>query len=924
MSTITEKDLSSKAIQDLGKPYRDFVFLLNCLKEVLIQNGEDELAVQIPWVNSGNFTPHLHTEKDIQLYSIIFHLLNIAEENGANQQRRKQEDEAGLASVDGSWGHALSRLKEQGFEEKDIRKVLARISIEPVLTAHPTEAKRSTVLEHHRDLYKFLVQRENNMWTRREKEEITRDIQIILDRLWRTGEIFVEKPDLDSELRNILHYLVNVFPNVIPQLDQRLRQAWRDAGFDTAMLPTGAFPNLTFGNWVGGDRDGHPFVTAELTQQVLQMFRLNALIVIRRALLKLVNKLSFTSQVEEMPEAFQNRMRTFERELGEEYHAFVKRNQNEAVRQFVAICLHKLPLKVKRSHATEIHESSYSYRYKDELLSDLRLLQQTLREVKATYAAEITVHDAIRNVETFGFHLARIDIRQNSSFHDQAIAQLMDAAGMEGETFLRWSFETRAEWASRELQTNRPFAHAETPLGEQARAVVDAHKAVSRHIDRYGTDGIGALIVSMTRHESDLYALYLLGRESALTVMTDEGMIFKLPVAPLFETIEDLRQSAMIMDRFLSHPMTRRSLEYQRVAAGQDRPAQMIMIGYSDSNKDGGILTSQSSLYQAQSALAAVGRRHGVDIQFFHGKGGTISRGSGPTHFFIRALPPLTVNNKMRLTEQGETIAQKYANRLTAGFNMELLTANTLEKCVTDQRAAENAYANADLMRMLSDISLKKYRELVEHPHFLTFFSEATPIDAIESSKIGSRPARRTGKRTLADLRAIPWVFSWSQARFNITGWYGAGTALRNLKEEFPLEHGRLQRELKTDPFIRYVFKNIETMLASTNENIMADYAQMVADETARKEMMQLIDSELQLTREMIAELLGDDRAGQNKYDAFNAIREYCLQPLHQRQIELLKEWRKLKAEDDPRSDEVLLSLLITVNAIAGALKGTG
>lgn len=915
---------SAEAVRGLGKPYADFLFLLSCLKEVLIENDEPELAARIPWVNPDAPGQSLLTQEGIQLYSIIFHLLNIAEENGANQTRRRQEDEKGLASVQGSWADCLDRLQKKGFKEETIRSILSQTGIEPVLTAHPTEAKRSTVLEHHRDLYTYLVKLENSMWTVQEKEQIRQDLQVIMDRLWRTGEIFVEKPDLNSELRNILHYLVNAFPVVITHLDQRLKQAWINAGFDASKLTTAGFPRLTFGNWVGGDRDGHPFVTAELTAHVFQLFRLNALIVIRRALLHLVNKLSFTGRIEDMPAPFRERMAAFAEEMGPEYEAVTGRNENEAVRQFMSICLHKLPLNVKREHATEINERSYSYRYKDELLSDLQLLQRTLREMNALHAADFTVHDAIRIVDIFGLHLARIDIRQNSDYHDRAIAQLMDAAGMDGSEYFKWDFETRAAWAGRELLTNRPFAHPDTPLGDEARTVVAAHKAVYSHVNQYGANGIGALIVSMTRHEADLFAVYLLGRESALTMMTEDGMVFTLPVAPLFETIEDLRQSAGIMDRFLSHPMTRRSLEYQRKTAGQDKLTQMVMIGYSDSNKDGGILTSQWSLYEAQSALAKVGRRHGVDIQFFHGKGGTISRGSGPTHFFIRALPPFTVNNKMRLTEQGETIAQKYANRLTAGFNLELLAANALEKCVTDHVPSEATYPYAHLMGILSEISFRKYRELVEHEHFLAFYSEATPIDAIESSKIGSRPARRTGKRTLKDLRAIPWVFSWSQARFNITGWYGAGTSLQTLKNEHPAAYAHLQEGLRKDAFIQYVIGNINTMLSHTREEIMALYAGLVQNAEVRDSMMDMITAELQLTRTMISELLSADNGSESNGEASNAIREYCLYPLHTRQVNLLREWRLLKGGDDPKEDDLLLTLLLTVNAIAGALKGTG
>jgi len=913
--------------EKLGKPYEDLEFLLECFREVLQESGEGKLAVQIPWINDiDDLKPEDFSQKLVQVYSIVFQLLNMVEVNGAVQNRRKLENQS-MSSVNGLWAQNLKMLKEQGIPPKEISNLLSKIQVEPVLTAHPTEAKRATVLEHHRMLYLLLVKRENQMFTDIEQEVIRKDIKLTIDRLWRTGEIFVEKPDVPSELRNVIHYLANVFPEIVPIIDRRLLHAWEKVGFDLDLLKdTSKFPKISFGDWVGGDRDGHPFVTSEVTKDTLAQLRLNAFVVIRRNLLQLVKKLSFSLNFNYADYELRKRIEELEIELGEEGIKAFHRNDGEVYRQYVNLLLSKLPVDVKRQHATELREHPACYKNSKKLIADLRILQDSLLKYGAEKIAYNDVHESIRLVQTIGFHLARLDIRQNSKFHENAVAQLMNAASLNGKEYIGWDEEKRLEFINNELKSNRPFSHPKVKLEPEAAAVTSCYSVVGDHIDKYGTEGLGEMIVSMTRSVSDLLTVYILARESGLTTQTEEGLICKLQVVPLFETIEDLQNSTEILKSFLEHPFTHRSLEYQRKNRGLDTPVQQVMIGYSDSNKDGGILASQWFLYETQEKLHEIGEEMGVKIKFFHGKGGSISRGAGPTHWFLKALPHSSIAGNIRLTEQGETIAQKYANKINASYNMELLVAGTAGTSILHQYTKREKHPLAKLIRALAEDSRKFYWKLISHPDFIHFYAEATPIDAIESSKIGSRPARRTGKRTIEDLRAIPWVFSWSQSRFNVTSWYGIGYTLEKLQKDKPKEFDKFKKAVKYDSLIRYVLTNVDTSLAATDEEIMTEYASLVKDEKIKTSIFKQIKTELSRTRQMLDVVLEVPFEKRRKNHHFsNILRASAMKSLHLNQVYLLRKWRGEKeAGDMQAADKTLLNLLLTVNAIASAMRSTG
>jgi phosphoenolpyruvate carboxylase len=906
--------LSSSKTSDFNKVDQDTQFLIQCFREVLEENGETALADALPWQDTG--VTHVNVNsfdavKLTQAYSIAFQLLNIVEENAVVQYRRQLEKQDAVNHFSGLWGQNLQALQQAGLSDEQVAQELTHLHVEPVLTAHPTEAKRYTVLEQHRNLYLLMLQLENQMWTPQEQRAIRDSIKLALDRLWRTGEVYLNKPDVASEVRNLVYYLRRVFPHLLDALDQRLAQAWIEAGFNPALLrDSKQLPRLTFGTWVGGDRDGHPLVTAETTRQTLLELRSNALTLLREQLTELAQKLSLSRFTHTIPSTFDEHITQMATALKETGEQAVSRNPDEPWRQFVNLMLTRLP---------DNNSSSLMYAAADELEADLQRLYASLIDIGAQRLADSDVMPLIRIVQTFGFHLAVLDVRQNSRFHDLAVSQLLEAGSLRDTRFSDWDETRRRAFLDAELQSPRPFTLLGMKLSAEATAVLDCYRVLADHIRRFGNAGLGALIVSMTRNVSDLLAVYLLAREAGLMLTTEAGMVCQLPIVPLFETIDDLERSPDILRDFLAHPLTQRSLAYQKQQRGADTPVQQVMIGYSDSNKDGGILASMWNLYQSQRLLAEVGAAQGTRIRFFHGRGGSISRGGGPTHRFIRALPYDALRGDLRLTEQGEVIARKYANRQTALHNLELLLSDTLRVSTLDRYRNFSPHPLEPVISQLAEISRSKYQSLLHEADFITFYRQATPIDVIESSRIGSRPSRRTGQHTLADLRAIPWVFSWSQSRFLLSGWYGFGTALSQLMTNQPDIFAELRGHAFNWSILHNIISNTANNVMLANRDLMQQYASLVENDELRNRLMRQILDELERTTHVLTEIYGGALFEKRTNVAqVILLRQEPLKHLHQQQIELLRTWRAAQSQD------LLVQLLLTVNAIANGLGTTG
>jgi phosphoenolpyruvate carboxylase len=911
-----------------AKINRDLQFLIECLGEVLGELGNTQLAGQLPWFGpprNGSENEDLPPQLGL-VYSIAFQLLNMVEENAAASMRLLREASEGLPAERGLWGERLTRLKRQGVPESVIAEMLPKICVEPVLTAHPTEAKRLAVLDQHRSLYALLMARERENLTPTEELTIREKTKATLERLWRTGEILLEKPTLNDERRNIMNYLREVFPAVLPEIDARLRHAWSAVGFDSCRLrPIEHLPQIRFGNWVGGDRDGHPGVTAEVTAETLERLRANALVVLHRQLIALAEKLSLSSWMQRPPASLVTAREKLAADMGETARTILATNTGEPWRQYVELMTARLPIEIAAHQIAQVREGGGRYQFAEELKVDLGVLYTSLCEIGAERLADSDVRPVLRVLQVFGFHLAQIDIRQNSVFHAKALMQLMSAAGIDGSQWEEWSETERLRFLEKELRSPRPFLHPSASAGPEADAVLGCFRVLTAHIARCGADGLGALIVSMTRRLSDLLIVYVLAREAGLTRQLPEGLVCVLPVVPLFETLDDLEAGPGILRAFLEEPITRRSLDFLAWNGGRERLplTQQVMVGYSDSNKDSGIVASQWGLQKAQSRLAALGRESGVRIRFFHGRGGTVSRGAGPTHRFLEALPNNSLSGDIRLTEQGETIAQKFGNFVTAAYNLELLVAGVTTTTIEHERSAPMPPPLAPVLERLARSSQKAYRRLLDAEEFLTFYRQATPIDALEHSSIGSRPSRRTGQPSLADLRAIPWVFSWSQARFYVPGWFGAGSGLSELTKD---ELAEIREQIRTWPFLHYVLTNIESSIASSDPELMRAYADLVEDPALRERFMTLIMDEWNLTRKMLEELRGSPMSSRRpRMLKTLTLRADALRVLHFQEINLLRRWRALrKAEDFPAAERMLPELLLSINAIASGLRTTG
>ena len=529
---------------------------------------------------------------------------------------------------------------------------------------------------------------------------------------------------------------------------------------------------------------------------------------------------------------------------------------------------------------------------------------------------DLYVRPVLRLVNSFGLHLARLDVRQNSAAYDLALSQMMEAAGIrDGQNFGTWSLEKKLHFLNQELSHPRPMTHTSMALPPEAEEVRATFSELVDQIDKKGAEGLGCLVVSMTRTVADLLVVYVLGKEVGLTQMIDGKMTCALPVVPLFETYEDLEAAPKIISEFLNHSCAQASMKKQGITA-----SQVVMLGYSDSNKDTGIIASQWALQRAQKRLLVIGSDCGVSLTFFHGRGGTVGRGAGPTHRFLEALPAGSLKGGLRITEQGEVIGQKFNTATTASSNLETLLAGSLGAQMLTSKSGDSKQITS-VMDCLAKSSRLAYRELLETDGFVQFYRQATPIDAIERSRIGSRPSRRTGQTSLQDLRAIPWVFSWNQSRYYLPGWYGVGTGLEELKTYYPTLFAQLPKLVEQSSFLRYVFYNAESSLASSDPKWMKAYAGLVEDENLRLLMLGKILAERNLAEKHFNFIFqGTLQQRRPRFWKTLQAREDALGLLHGQQIRLLQEFR----QEDRDQPERIERMLLVVNAIASGLRTTG
>jgi len=854
------------------------------------------------------------SSKLTQAFALYFYLLNTAEENFGMQQRREIQRQEGR--LQGSFEDCLARLKDKGVDRQTILGIINDLSIEPVMTAHPTEAKRLTILKKYRKIYLTIFKKENPIWTPEEKALLRQDIINEIQKLWQTGDIFLERPTVQEEIANGLHYFRESFYPVIPKLYFSLKRAMERFYPDNELyLP----PFLKFGSWIGGDRDGNPNVTPDLTRWALKAQKDLILSLYIQSVYELTGSLSqSTTRVNVSAELLAS-IEIDAANMPDIGQRVIDRNPYEPYRQklsFIKIRLEKTRDANNADLLSQVAHSERLYQKPSEFLDDLRIIRRSLKENKGSKTAEIEIDALIKRVEVFDFRLVRLDIREEASKHTRAICEIFQRLGIYLD-FSDLSEEEKIRVLTTEIENRRPLIYEGMNLSPECIRTVETFRVIKWARENISPEAINTYIISMTHEISDILTVLLLAKETGLY----RGLA-SIDIVPLFETIDDLRRSGEIMDELFSLPVYRKYLE-------QRGDLQEIMLGYSDSNKDGGILTSGWELYKAQKTLRDVAQKHGIRLRLFHGKGGTVGRGGGPTHKAILAQPPGTIQCNIKITEQGEVISSKYANQGTALHNLELLVAGVMEASTPafhkEIETLDDKYT--PVLDELSGIAYKLYRELVDDPDFYTFFMHATPISEIGLAKIGSRPAKRKEQSwKIEDLRAIPWVFSWTQSRYMLPAWYPIGTTFKRFIARDQEAHSNLLKEMYQKwPFFENLLDNIQMTMAKADMNIAHLYSHLVPDEAIRDRIFDTMKREFELSREMILLITGQKNLLDNDPWLKRSIRlrNPFMDPINYIQVNLLKQLRETEVNAVKKKD-LTDTVLLTISCIAAGMRNTG
>lgn len=853
--------------------------------------------------------------RTLQAHSVWFRLLSIAEQNLALRGQRQTETRRGADHVPDTLAYVFAKAVAAGTPFEAVQTLLRNGRIQPVITAHPTEAKRITVLEIHRRIFLLLRDIELSRWTPLERKALVADLRAEIDLLWLTGEIRLEKPTVEQEAEWGLHFfhdaLFEGMARVMGQLEAVLAQHYPEQAIDIA-------PIFRFGTWIGGDRDGNPFVTNETTRTILANYRQACLQRYRAEVSRVGHKLSITQHALRVPYRFVDAL---DKRLDQSGAAqqIARRNPGELFRQFTACMLRKLDATI----APEDHAATPRYEDADELIADVRALEDGLLGAQCDDVARYVVRPLRRQVEAFRFHAYSMDLRENSATTNAALAAIWTRlTGQPAAAAPTPDSEAWKQWLLSELARPLDELPVFDDLPDAAESTLGMFGLAREMIERGDRDVFNGFVLSMTRTSADILGIYLLAKYAGLFTDPRGVESCQIMVVPLLETIADLRNGPAIMRELLSVPVVLRTLRREHGGV------QEVMVGYSDSNKDGGFLCSIWEVSRAQTRLRKVGDEQGLPIAFFHGRGGSIGRGGAPTGRAIAAQPPGTIHGRMRVTEQGEVVSAKYANRGVAQKQMELLLASVFEHSLLSGRD-DRLKANADfdeVMEAMAGLSFTAYRNLIEQPGFVDFYQTASLVDELSLLKIGSRPARRTGSMTLDDLRAIPWVFAWSQNRMVIPGWYGVGTALEQIIAVRG-ESGRqmLQRMFDESRMFRLIIDEVEKILPLVDLDIGRAYAELVPDATVRRRVLELIEAEHRRTVSMILALNGTAELCARLPRHRQAIdkRLATLNRVGNEQVKLLKRFRGTD-RDDPARQQHLDSLLLSINCVASGLGWTG
>jgi phosphoenolpyruvate carboxylase len=839
------------------------------------ERSSEELMCQVQQLISNMDLPRAY--QVTKAFASYFELTNLAETNHRKRRRRAGKLDRDHAPIPGSFRGTLLRMKNSGISAEDAFVALRQIQITPVFTAHPTEVARQTVLLKRRRIGKELERLDRLPLTPQDAEDCENRIRAEVTSLWQTDEVRMTKPTVEDEIRTGLRYFRLSLFDMLPRIYAEIVESFRDVyGLE---LDESTVPNIIhFGSWIGGDRDGNPLVKSECTRNALGMARDVILREYLDDVQALSDRLSSSRRQTDISEELLARLNHYERTIPGVHIAWGPHNQAESYRRFLSYIFHKL------QRTRESIDAPACYGCAAEFEQDLVLIQSSLKSNRGERLAHTYVASLLRKIRKFGFHLHTLDIRQHASVHAQVVNELGPELNRESNS-------------------------------EAARELLDTFHAIADLKRKYPSHSIRHYVISGAETEDDVMNVVRLAKAAGVQVAGSANDPGLMPV-PLFESIDSLRAAAKVMGHLWSNP------EYQPLLDSWGR-WQEVMLGYSDSNKDGGMLTSTWEIYKAHRELHQAAKEFGVNLRLFHGRGGTVGRGGGPTHSAILAQPPGCFSGQIRVTEQGEVLNWKYADPILAEWNLELMIAASLEAFTRPALTGEMQRPIwEEAIEEISQDSYRVYRrDIAENPDVLEYFEQATPVNELDSARIGSRPARRSKGRRLEDLRAIPWVFGWMQSRHAVPAWYGIGHSLEKFAEKSEGNEQLLRQMARGFPMFTDLLRNTELGMAKADLGIAREYSTLVKNATLRKRVFTMLEEEFLRTRQMILRITGQrELLARNRVLARSIrLRNPYVDPMSLIQVELLR-----RKQQGQKSSELEYPLGATINGIAAGLHNTG
>ncbi|WP_006788074.1 phosphoenolpyruvate carboxylase [Thiorhodospira sibirica] len=884
-----------------------------------------------------------HTlEQVIRAYTAYFTLANIAEEDALHRARRRQASEGGPL-WEGSFDLSLRSLHQQGLSASALQAELGRMVYMPVFTAHPTEARRRTLMEIQRRIFLIADRLYDPRLGEEERAEVIQTLEAEIQVMWRTNEVRVKKPQVQDEIKYGLFYfeesLFQAIPTVYRNLEKAIKRVY---GSTEAGLPVLAVPSfLRFGSWIGGDRDGNPYVTPAVTEQAFRLAMAKVLGEYIRRVSYLRHVLTHSQRMCTPTQAFWDNLAQDETIAGAVFREDPEQAATEPYRRKLYFMRHRLNETLqtvcRRIHGeAAVLPQTAAYASAEDFIRDLKILHESLCQHDDAQIANGTLTDLIRLAETCGFHLLQLDVRQESLVHSAAVAEILQRAGLVTD-YSTLSPPQQTALLAGLLPDPQAVSPTQDPLdgvqlkhldlSEQTLETLEVFRVMGRMRQEVGAPGIGHYVISMTHHAAHLLEVALLARLTGLLGRDSDGALFcHLHISPLFETIDDLCRVNEVLPEVLGLPAYRALL---RVSGN----VQEVMLGYSDSCKDGGILASTWNLYQAQQQITALAKDHGIECRLFHGRGGTLGRGGGPTHEAILAQPSGTVHGQIKFTEQGEVLSYKYSNAETAVYELTM-GASGLLKASVSERLAQPAVPEEfiTIMQALAQFGEMAYRELVDRtPGFFDYFYEVTPVQEIGLLNIGSRPShRRRADRSKSSIRAIPWVFGWAQSRHTLPAWYGIGSALACWHANHPKKIAVLQRMYREWPFFHSLLANCQMSLSKADMRIAEAYAQLCSEPALAQSLIETIRGEYALTVQEVLRIANSNTLLEEHPVLALSLkrRDPYLDALNHIQMTLLRRHRASQppaAGNEHDTEQPWLSpLLRSINAIAAGMRNTG